>query len=148
MGRDRRSLADQTRRDTVAFDNQRTSAVYHEMVRDDHAKRGSQRRRDSDESREQIVFGPTPWHDWFYGLDQTGWAIRTVHPDGSELRVVLANGEAGTPSWTSDGRILFADANATVDRIQVIDADGSDLQDVARFRISNVDEYPVQQPTR
>ena len=95
-----------------------------------------------------IVFGPTPWHDWFYGLDQTGWAIRTVHPDGSELRVVLANGEAGTPSWTSDGRILFADANATVDRIQVIDADGSDLQDVARFRISNVDEYPVQQPTR
>jgi Tol biopolymer transport system component len=95
-----------------------------------------------------IVFGPTPWHDWFYGLDQTSWAIRTVHPDGTGLHELFADQAAGTPSWTVDGRILFADAGGTDSGIQVIDADGSDRQVVARFRNGDVIEYPVEQPTR
>jgi TolB protein len=94
-----------------------------------------------------IVFGPTSWHLWLYGLDQTDWAIKTVRPDGTDLRVVLADGAAGTPSWTADGRILFTDSNGPDSRIQVIDADGSDRQDVARFRGGDVIEYPLQQPT-
>ena len=43
----RRLLADQIWRDTVAFDDDRTSAFYDEMVRDDHAKRRSQRHCDA-----------------------------------------------------------------------------------------------------
>jgi Tol biopolymer transport system component len=94
-----------------------------------------------------IVFGPTPWHLWLYGLDQTDWAISTVRPDGAELHVVLADGAAGTPSWTRDGRILFAESYGLDSSIRVIRPDGSNVQRVVTFRSRTIPEYPTQQPT-
>jgi len=96
-----------------------------------------------------IVFGPTPLHLWLYGLDQSDWAIRTINPDGSRLRVVVPPGDAATPSWTGGGdRILLIGTSAINSRaaIQVVGADGSGLADVATFA-GDVAIYPVQQPT-
>ena len=95
-----------------------------------------------------IVFGSTPKHLWLYGQDESDWGIRSIRPDGSLLREVIAPDGAITPSWTADGdRILFAGGSGTVQAIRTAAPDGSDVEVVANFRSSDVLVYPVEQPT-
>jgi hypothetical protein len=63
MRQDRRLLAHQARRDAIALDDQRASAIYDEVMRDDHAERRSYRRCDADESCDEIIFRLAP-HVW------------------------------------------------------------------------------------
>jgi hypothetical protein len=56
----RRLLAHQARRDTVALDNHRASAVCIQVMRYDLAQGGRQRRRDADETGERFVRWSSP----------------------------------------------------------------------------------------
>jgi Tol biopolymer transport system component len=96
-----------------------------------------------------IVFGSTPPHLWLYGQDQSDWGIRSIRPDGGDLReVVLPENNAITPSWTAGGdRVLFATTAGTVQAIRTSAPDGADVEDVANFHSAEILMYPVQQPT-
>jgi hypothetical protein len=54
-----------------------------------------------------IVFSTEPIHDWNdVGVpDQPD--VYTVRPDGSNLQRLTSDLGSGSPSWTSDGKILF-----------------------------------------
>jgi Tol biopolymer transport system component len=98
---------------------------------------------------ETILFGPTPFHLWLYGQDQTDWRIQAVGPDGSGLREMIPGPDVGAPSWTAGGRqFLFTETNGLDQAVRVAASDGSGVTDVARFHSRDVVIYPVQQPTR
>ncbi|HVQ22314.1 MAG TPA: hypothetical protein VMT36_03510, partial [Candidatus Saccharimonadia bacterium] len=66
------------------------------------------------------VFSSEPIHDW----NDAGVAdhpdIYTVRPDGSDLKQLTSDAGSGSPSWTSDGKILFYRERA----MWLMDADG------------------------
>ena len=73
-----------------------------------------------------IVFSSQPIHDW----NDVGVAgtpdVYTVRPDGTDLRQLTHDGGSGSPTWTSDGKILFYSQRA----MWLMDADGSNAAPV------------------
>ena len=95
-----------------------------------------------------IIFGPTPFHLWLTGQDQTDWQIYAVGPDGSDLRVIVPGPDVGAPSWTADGsQFLFTRLGGDDQTVRLAAADGSGITDVARFLGRDIVMYPTQQPT-
>jgi hypothetical protein len=80
-----------------------------------------------------IVFGEYDIGFWEDTDEPTN--LSTIRPDGTERKPVTAFGpgeaRAAQPTWTSDGRIVFAyiTGEADADRaVAIIDADGSNLE--------------------
>jgi Tol biopolymer transport system component len=74
----------------------------------------------------RIVFSSQPIHDW----NDAGVAdvpdVYTVRPDGSDLQQLTHDGGGGSPSWTSDGKILFYKQRA----MWLMEPDGSQARPV------------------
>jgi Tol biopolymer transport system component len=100
-----------------------------------------------------IVFGQYDIGFWEDTDEPTN--LFTIRPDGTERTAVTAFGpgeaRAAQPTWTTDGRILFAyvTGNADADRaVAMIDADGSNLQIVLEPAVVGEHNrpYPRLQP--
>jgi Tol biopolymer transport system component len=95
-----------------------------------------------------IIFGSTPPHLWLYAQDQTGWQIQSIRSDGSDLRVIVPDGNAITPSWIPGGdRVLFMETNGRVQVLRSVAPDGSNVRAFATFLSAEIPMYPAQQPT-
>ena len=74
----------------------------------------------------RILFSSQPIHDW----NDVGVAdapdVYTVRPDGTDLQRLTHDAGSGSPSWTSDGKILFYHQRA----MWLMDADGSNARPV------------------
>ena len=74
----------------------------------------------------RIVFSSQPIHDWNdVGVPDMP-DVYTVRPDGADLRQLTHDGGSGSPTWTSDGKILFYSQRA----MWLMDADGSNAAPV------------------
>lgn len=68
-----------------------------------------------------IVFSSDPIHDWNDAGISGEPDVYTVRPDGTDLRRLTRDHNSGSPSWTSDGKILFFHLGS----MWLMDADGS-----------------------
>lgn len=69
----------------------------------------------------RIVFSSQPIHNWNDVGVTDAPDVYTVRPDGTDLRRLTHDEGSGSPSWTSDGKILFYSQR----RMWLMDADGS-----------------------
>lgn len=85
-----------------------------------------------------IAFGTYPWHaEFVHSGDPAENDVYTIHPDGTGLARLTTDGRSSSPSWTSDGRIVFIRA-PLVGGIQAPDvwlmaADGGDQAQLSLF---------------
>ncbi|MEO6350838.1 MAG: hypothetical protein ABIP53_09315 [Candidatus Limnocylindrales bacterium] len=73
-----------------------------------------------------LVFSSEPIHDWNDVGVPDHPDVYTVRPDGSDLQRLTHDGGSGSPTWTSDGKILFYSQRA----MWLMDADGSNASPV------------------
>lgn len=61
-------------------------------------------------------------------------SIYTVSADGTDLRRLTHNGNAGTPAWSPDGRTIafVSDASNFTDDVYLMNTDGSDQRQLTR----------------
>jgi len=74
----------------------------------------------------RIVFSSQPIHDWNDVGVPDSPDVYTVRPDGTDLRQLTHDGGSGSPTWTSDGKILFYSQRA----MWLMDSDGSNAAPV------------------
>jgi Tol biopolymer transport system component len=69
-------------------------------------------------------------------------SISTVHADGTGKTLLTNNG--GAPSWTPDGKIIFASTGSGSQQIWIMDADGSDAEQIGNLPATTLPVMPQE----